>query len=77
MITTTTSKLTTKYQTTIPQSVRQLLQLDAGDAIAFDISNETVYVRKARSVDLAFAQNLEGTLQEWNSKADQDAYREL
>ncbi|RLL50509.1 AbrB family transcriptional regulator [Mariprofundus sp. EBB-1] len=74
---TSTSKLTQKYQTTIPAPVRKLLHLQAGDAVAFDIEDNVVHLRKARSIDLAFTQSLEGTLNEWNSPADEEAYREL
>lgn len=74
---TATSKLTKKYQATIPEPVRRLLQLEAGDAVAFDIENNDVYIRKARPVDLAFAHGLEGTLNEWASEADEEAYRDL
>ena len=72
-----TSKLTSKYQATIPEPVRRLLHLRAGDAIVFDIEGGSVELRKARPVDLAFAQSLEGTLSEWASAADEDAYRDL
>jgi antitoxin PrlF len=71
---TTTSKLTTKYQATIPEPVRQLLRLQAGDTVAFDVEGNTVQLRKARPVDLAFAQGLEGTLTEWTSQVDEEAY---
>ena len=74
---TTTSKLTRKYQATIPGPVRKLLHLDAGDEIAFDIEGDDVHLRKARPVDLAFAQSIEGTLNEWMSEADEEAYRDL
>jgi len=74
---TTTSKLTTKYQATIPEPVRQLLHLQAGDSVAFDIEDDTVQLRKTRPVDLVFAQSLEGTLTEWASTADEEAYRDL
>jgi antitoxin PrlF len=74
---TATSKLTSKYQATIPEPVRRLLHLEAGDAIAFDIDDTTVQLRKARPVDLAFAQGLEGTMTEWSSAADDEAYRDL
>ncbi|MEC4681316.1 MAG: AbrB/MazE/SpoVT family DNA-binding domain-containing protein [Nitrospirota bacterium] len=74
---TATSKLTKKYQATIPASVRQLLHLDAGDEIAFDIEDDDVRLRKARPMDLAFAQSLEGTMNEWSSGADEEAYRDL
>ena len=74
---TATSKLTKKYQATIPEPVRRLLQLEAGDASAFDIKGDDVHLRKARPVDLVFAQSLEGTLSEWASEADEEAYRDL
>lgn len=74
---TATSKLTKKYQATIPEPVRQLLHLNAGDEIAFDIGDDDVHLRKAKGVDLAFAQSVEGTLNEWTSEADEEAYRDL
>jgi len=74
---TATSKLTQKYQTTIPAPVRKLLHLQAGDAVAFDIEDNVVHLRKAKNIDLAFAQSLEATLNEWNSPADEQAYHEL
>lgn len=72
-----TSKLTKKYQATIPEPVRQLLHLKAGDAIAFDIEDDVIHLRKATPIDLAFAGSLEGTLTEWYSEADEDAYHDL
>lgn len=77
MISTTISKLTSKYQATIPEPVRRLLHLGAGDTIAFDIEDSNVHIRKARSVDTLFAQSLQGTLTEWGSTEDEEAYREL
>jgi len=72
-----TSKLTKKYQATIPKPVRRLLHLESGDSIVFDIDGDAVLLRKARPVDLAFAESLEGTLSEWASEADEEAYRDL
>ncbi len=74
---TATSRLTKKYQATIPEPVRKLLHLESGDEIAFDIEDDSVHLRKARPVDLAFAQSLEGTLTEWASEADEEAYHDL
>jgi len=74
---TTTSKLTSKYQATIPEPVRRALHLSAGDAIAFDIEDDQIRLRKAQPVDLAFSRALEGTLSEWQSEADEEAYRDL
>ena len=74
---TATSKLTRKYQATVPSLVRRALGLKASDTIAFDVSKKRVFVRKALATDLAFAQALRGTLTEWDSKADDEAFRDL
>jgi AbrB family looped-hinge helix DNA binding protein len=71
------SKLTKKYQATIPESIRQSLALKAGDAVAFDIEGNKVVLRKARAVDFAFAQSLSATLSEWDSEFDDEAYCDL
>jgi AbrB family looped-hinge helix DNA binding protein len=76
-MTTSTSKLTRKYQATIPEPVREKLRLRAGDVIAFEIENDVVVVRKAQAVDMIFAQALAGTLGEWASAHDEAAYRDL
>ena len=41
-----TSKLTSKYQATIAAPVRKILQVKAGDAIAFDIQGGARALRK-------------------------------
>ncbi len=71
------SKLTRKYQATIPAPVRNVLRLEAGDSIAFEIEEEQIRLRKARPMDLEFAGALEGTLEEWNRPEDEEAYRDL
>ena len=76
-MTTVTSKLTSKYQATIPKPVRELLDINAGDNLAFDIKENRVYLRKATAIDLNFAEALTETLSEWNSVADEKAYYEL
>lgn len=76
-MTTATSRITRKYQATIPRPVRKALGLEAGDAIAFDVENGTVRLRKAGPVDIAFARAVEATLDEWNSPDDEAAYRDL
>jgi AbrB family looped-hinge helix DNA binding protein len=76
---TATSRLTSKYQTTIPAHVRDALGLEAGDAVAFDIvPGHGVHLRKAGPLDIEFARAVEGTLaNEWLSEADAEAYRDL
>lgn len=68
------SKLTQKFQATVPREVRKLLQLQAGDGIVFELEQDRVVVRKANPIDLQFAKGLTTTLSEWDSKNDHQAY---
>lgn len=72
-----TSKLTSKFQTTVPTSVRKALHLKAGDMVGFEIEGNEVRLRRASPLDLAFTQALEGTLAEWSSAADNQAFKDL
>lgn len=71
------SKLTSKFQATIPLAVRRKLGLKAGDAVVFEIENDVITVRRATALDKEYAKSLEGTLTEWLSKEDEEAYRGL
>ncbi|RWX51461.1 looped-hinge helix DNA binding domain-containing protein, AbrB family [Candidatus Electrothrix marina] len=73
-----TTKLTGKSQTTIPKEIRKILGIHPGDSVAFELNEESrVFIRKATPVDFEFAKALEGTLSEWSSKNDEEAYRDL
>jgi len=71
------SKLTKKYQATVPEAVRKILDLNAGDIIAFEIDNDTIKLRKASPIDIEFMNALVPTLNEWNSQNDEEAYNDL
>ena len=71
------SKLTTKYQATIPQAVRQLLALEKGDSIAFRVEGNQVVLKKATALDMQFALLASAALTEWNSREDDEAFRNL
>ena len=71
------SKLTKKYQATVPEPVRKKLNLNAGDVIAFDIEDDIVKLRKARPMDIEFSNALIPTLSEWESQNDEEAYSDL
>jgi AbrB family looped-hinge helix DNA binding protein len=78
MSTRAVSKLTSKYQTTVPAAVREALSLEKGDTLAFEISDDgAVTVRKVVALDQAFADALESQLSEWASDEDDEAYRGL
>lgn len=75
MTTRSVTRLTTKYQTTVPAPVREALGLTKGDSIVFEIDDGgTVTVRKALPLDLSFATALEPLLSEWDSAEDDEAY---
>ncbi len=71
------SKLTKKYQATVPEPVRKKLNLNAGDVIAFDIEDDIIKLRKARPMDIEFSNALIPTLSEWESQNDEEAYSDL
>lgn len=73
-----TSKLTSKFQTTIPQEVRSVLDLKAGDHILFEVTAEKqVKIKKATALDLLYLKSLESTLDEWSSQNDEEDFRDL
>ncbi len=74
---TTTCRLTEKYQATIPLPVRRALKLERGDSVVFDVRDNVVVLRRATPIDLEFARAVTDTLGEWGSKADQRAYADL
>jgi antitoxin PrlF len=70
-----TSKLTRKAQTTIPQSIREALNIAEGDELAYEIRGTEVILTRARRVtggNTPFQ-----TFGEWESDADRDAYCNL
>lgn len=71
------SKVTSKFQATIPVAVRRVLGLKKGDSVAFEIEGNTVVVRRASALDREYAKAVEGTLSEWLSAEDEEAYRGL
>ena len=74
---TSVSRVTSKFQATIPLPVRVALGIKQGDAVAFEVENGLVRLSRASPRDIAFAQAVEGTLSEWDSAADDEAYRGL
>ena len=69
-----TSKFTAKYQATIPQEVREQLNLKSGDRLLFVIEDGRVVIQKAASVDWDYLNAVTDTLEEWSSQADEEAY---
>jgi antitoxin PrlF len=74
------SSVTQKYQATIPLKVREQLNIQAGDKIVFERQDdETIIIKKKvlSSIDWDYLRAVEGTLSEWNSPEDNEAYADL
>ncbi|MBI2026927.1 MAG: type II toxin-antitoxin system PrlF family antitoxin [Deltaproteobacteria bacterium] len=71
------SKLTSKYQATIPEEVRKFLLLKKGDRVLFEIEDDQVIVRKATAFDVEYLNSVASTLSEWGSDNDEEAYKDL
>ncbi|MEN9870067.1 MAG: hypothetical protein RLZZ171_1055 [Cyanobacteriota bacterium] len=72
-----TSKVTQKYQATIPQAVRKKLESGKGDRIIFEIEDDKVVLKKLSSLDWEYLESVSATLSEWSSDADEKAYSDL
>jgi AbrB family looped-hinge helix DNA binding protein len=72
------SRLTYKYQATIPRQVREVLSLGAGDRVEFILEGGgLVRLRKAPAVDPEIAALEAALAPEWDSPEDDAAYAEL
>lgn len=73
-----TAKITAKGQTTVPREIREALKVKPGDVILWESVGEgRVEVRRALPMDIEYLRAVRGTLSEWESKEDEQAYRDL
>ena len=73
----TFAKVTSKGQVTVPKEVRERLHLNPGDTLAFEVEGDAARVRKANGFDATWHRAVSGTLEEWNSPEDDEAFRGL
>ncbi|TXL09680.1 AbrB/MazE/SpoVT family DNA-binding domain-containing protein [Bathymodiolus platifrons methanotrophic gill symbiont] len=67
-----------KGQITVPVEVRRAMHLEFGDTLAWDIQADgKISVRRVEPVDIDYLSAISGTLSEWNSAKDDEAYRDL
>lgn len=72
------AKISSKGQVTIPADVRKKLHLATGDTIAWETEADgRIWVRRIEPLDLDYLAAVSGTLSEWNSPEDDEAYRDL
>lgn len=68
------SRVTKKYQATIPQAVREALGVTQGDCVTFEIQSGVV-LKKATQMDWDYLNAVAETMSKWTSAADEEAYR--
>jgi len=72
------AKISSKGQVTIPADVRKKLHLETGDTLAWETEADgRIWVRRIEPLDLDYLAAVSGTLSEWNSREDDEAYRDL
>ncbi|TWA69414.1 AbrB family looped-hinge helix DNA binding protein [Azospirillum brasilense] len=71
------SRLAADNRALIPQDVRDALGLKEGDPILFSVKDGQAVIRKAPIVDTAYLKALEGSLSEWASPEDDEAFDDL
>ena len=74
------TRLTTKYQTTVPAEVREKLGLGKGDLVEFVIEGKSVRLKKARrrlTEEEAFQLSQMDAFGDWNTPEDDEAFRDI
>lgn len=71
------ARLTARGQTTIPKRIREAADLRQGDVLAFDLVGKELRVRKVPPTSDEYLRAVAKTLEEWNSREDEIAWRDL
>ena len=71
------SKVTSKFQTTIPKIIRDAMSISQGDIVVFETDEGRVFIKKLQPLDLDYLNAISETLSEWASPKDEEAYRDL
>jgi antitoxin PrlF len=72
------SRLTSKYQATVPADVRLALGVTAGDRIGWKVEGDLATVTKAAPFDGPWHEAVSATFaDEWLSEEDEELFRDL
>lgn len=71
------SRISAKGQVTVPKEIREILALQPGDMVAYEVQNGAVTLRRVEPFDAAFHKALSVTLDEWATPQDHEAFRDL
>lgn len=72
-----TTKITSKGQITIPKIIRERLGVKPGDTLVYEVSGDTVVLKRLDPFDAAYHIALAETLDEWASPEDDKAFADL
>ncbi|MEK7285844.1 MAG: AbrB/MazE/SpoVT family DNA-binding domain-containing protein [Nitrospirota bacterium] len=72
-----TSRLSQKGQVTLPQKIREIIGVKAGDLIVYEPGEREVTLRRIEPFDAAFHVALSSTVDEWSTKEDERAFQNL
>jgi len=72
------AKMSSKGQVTIPADIRRALNVNQGDTLVWETTSQgQVVVKRVEPLDLDYLAAISGTLSEWNSAEDDEAFRDL
>ena len=69
--------MSARGRTTIPKSIREATGIYGGDTVAFEAHGEQVVIRKVIRGRDGAAHDLFGSMSEWASAEDEEAWRDL
>jgi antitoxin PrlF len=72
-----TSKLSGRGQVTLPGEIRKAAGLGPGDLVACEVRDGVILLKRLEPLDAEFHHALSGTLDEWASPEDEEAFRDL
>lgn len=71
------SKLSHKGQVTIPKKIREVVGLEPGDLVVYELQDQVVILKRVAPFDVAFHAALSQTLEEWTTPEDDEAFSDL
>jgi AbrB family looped-hinge helix DNA binding protein len=69
---TATSKISQKGQTTLPKEIRDVLGINSGDLIQYEVDGNVIKLRKLDAEENIWLKSIESTLEEWHGSDDDD-----
>ena len=72
-----TSRLSSKGQLTVPKKIREIIRVNPGDVVVYEVVEGKVSLKRIEPFDTAFHAALSKTMDEWMTPEDEQAFRDL